>query len=338
MKNKDLPFDAFGCRSSYSEFVSRRFAFRTDAFWYAHQFAVLYAHSRMVKEMDSWGMHPGLGWWEPQAAVEWCSVWEERYDAHLAAINRSYCYWLKHRCPDCFHQRPELAAASRYGFMERMDAVGLPSKCAQQVLARVKKAELSGSRESEFFHKHANPNASNNFRWDYQDLDLWLIEVWPLVDEYIWTYRDVYDLAFERFKDNDGYCDAAALDRVEFLKERCHSINLHLSQEAQQLRGRPKRSDAKPLDDFGERVFHRSSRFYSGAAEWIISRAPRALQALSEMAVTLDPFTKLLEGVEKEPFPIAVPNFKNGGKSFRRCPPFVPLPMPQNERHDNKSR
>src|SRR5437016_3714867 len=65
------------------------------------QFALVVAHSRMLKEMCAWGQEPRAGWWHPDCVVGACQWWMERYDSHLRAINASYCHWIRRKCPDC---------------------------------------------------------------------------------------------------------------------------------------------------------------------------------------------------------------------------------------------
>jgi hypothetical protein len=218
-----------------------------------------------------------------------------------------------------------------------MSAGGIPSKCLDETISRMKQREQSGSRESAFFHKNASPESVRPRRWDYPELDLWLIEVWPLVEQYFWTYKDVYDLALERFKDEDE--SAKVLDRVEYLKERCNKLELHLSPEAQKVRGRPKavRDDEEPITTFGERVGLRVAHLYADCDEEIPPLVQGAHQCLAEMAVAMEPFTRLLEGRSKEPFFMAVPRFKKGGEKFPSGAPFFQSLMPQTERHDNET-
>ncbi len=144
------------------------------------QFALTLAHSRMLMEMSAWGQDPRFGWWPTPASAKHGSLWwMKRYDSHLRFIDWSYRYWVKRKCPDCCHPQEDLAAASRLGFFQHADREGLRPDAVGKLLAEMKKREQSGSRESEFFHKYAQ--GVSEPRWDYPEIDLWLIEVWPLV-------------------------------------------------------------------------------------------------------------------------------------------------------------
>lgn len=293
------------------------------------QFAPLIAHGRMLREMCAWGHDPRVSWWHPRMAAKACQWWMESYDSYLRAIDAAYCHWMKHKCPDCSHEHPELAAASRYGFIQRIDVEGLSGKCVSGVLTRMKEQEKIGSRASEFFHKNANPKGIVEPRWNYPDIDLWLIEIWPLVEQYGWTYKEVCDLAFNKFGGDNTMVNVSVLNDPEALKERCQNVlGLQLSPLAQQRRGRPKKGadNAIGLVGFGEKVYAQIAKHAESPDPEISSRGAAAYQRLAEMAVNIDPFTRLLVGSSKEKNPLALPNRKMGGKKTAPPPPFFVSP------------
>jgi hypothetical protein len=347
---KHIPEVAIGHISRFPTRAERQFAFRCfwvpyemigvceSAFlapkgkvWNVWRFALLVAHSRMLKEMCAWEQDPRLGWWEESRAGRACQWWMRRYDAHLRAIDNSYRYWVRRRCPDCCHDKPELAAASRYGFIQRVDVEGLPRECVGEILSKMKEREQSGSRESEFFHRNAIGKLEP--RWDFPDIDLWLIEGWPFVDQYGWTYRDVYDLVLAKFGSDPALVESCVFTSATTLKERCELLGLRLSALAQDRHGRPKKcNNATGLARFGGEIYQQFIRRVPAPAPEVKSRGPEAFEALAALAANLEPFTRLLSGQSKEICDFACPNasgspgLKTGDKKDGVAPPFFVSP------------
>jgi hypothetical protein len=292
--------------------------------WSVWQFALLLAHSRMLREMAAWRNDPRQSWWEPQSAANACGWWMECYDEYQHAIDAAYQYWLKRRCLDSRHDQPKLAAAASFGFVQREDVGGLPAGVVGRLLAEFKKREQTGSREAALFHKNANPQGASDPRWDYPDIDIWLIEVWPLISQYNWTYKEAYELLLAKFGDDDAYSDASVLGRVGALKERCELLGLRLSPLAQERTGRPpKTGDDEPLlATFGERTYRQALKIGLPLYQNFRAHAAESLQALAEMAVSIEPLTRLLAGTTKEPIDFAYPRLEMGGKNTSAAPPF----------------
>jgi len=290
------------------------------------QFAVLIAHGRMLREMCAWGHDPRVSWWINATAADACKWWMGRYDSYLSAIDASFHHWMKRKCPDCCHEQPELAAASRYGFIQRIDVEGLPANCVSGVLTRMKEQEKHGSRESEFFYKNAKGIVEP--RWDYPDIDLWLIEIWPLVEQYGWTYKEVCELAFHKFGGDNTMVNASVLNNSKALKERCQKeLGLCLSPLAQQRKGRPKKcDDVTGIAWFGGKVYEKVAERAKSPDPKVGSHGPAAFQKLAEMAVNIEPFTRLLDKSSKEKLPVACPNLKIGDKKTASPPPFFVAP------------
>lgn len=333
--------------SRFRTFEERQFAFR--CFWvpfeivgvceeaflspkgkvrHIWQFALLTAHGRMLKEMCAWEQDPRVSWWYPHRAAKGCQWWMNRYDAHTRAIDASFAYWMKRKCPDCCHEHQGLAAASRHGFIERVDVEGLPAKWLDEIRPGMKERGQAGSRELEFYHKYANPKGVREPKWKYCDIDLWLIEMWPLVEQYGWTYREVCELAFKKFGGDDALTNASVLSDPEALKKGCKLLNLRLSTVAQQRKGRPKKSGNWMTPVNFEAVYEQVSKRLERPDPQVDSRGRSAYERLAEMAVNIDPFTRLLAGESKESSPVAVPNMKMGGKTSASPYPFFVAPGP----------
>ena len=193
----------------------------------------------------------------------------------------------------------------------------------------MKKQEDNGSKESVFFHKNANPNAPVEPRWDYPEIDLWLIEIWPLVEQYGWRYNEVCDLAFDKFGGDDAMVHFKVLNDSKVLKERCQEqLGLRLSPLAQQRKGKPKDRGVKTVVQwFGDEVYPKCLEHAEAPDPEVDLRGAPAFQRLAEMAVNLEPFTRLLNNSSKETFPVAVPSLKMRGKKLGTSPPFFVAPM-----------
>lgn len=150
--------------------------------------------------------------------------------------------------------------------------------------------------------------------------------MWPLVKHYGWNYREVRDLAFNKFGGNDALMNAAVLNDSRALKERCRKMNLRLSPVGEVRKGRPKKSaDYINLVGFGD-VYEQISKYCKKPDPEMDSRGKAAHQALAEMAVNMEPFTRLLAGASKEGCPFAAPNLKMGVKKQLHHPRFLLIP------------
>jgi hypothetical protein len=119
-------------------------------------------------------------------------------------------------------------------------------------------------------------------------------------------------LAFIKFGGEKTHGDAAVLYSAAAMKERCQLLRLRLSAAAQQHRGRPKKTDTCDL---------------------LGSNDDEVLRRLCEIAVSIEPFTRLFEGSSKESLSFACPRLKRRGKKPVSSPPFFESPVPQNMRH-----
>ncbi len=303
--------------------------------FYVPEFGLVLAHSRMLWEMRAWELDPRFVWWRgPQHTSTACRWATELYDSHLVAIKAAYCHWMRRKCPDCSHDQPELARASRYGFAQRVDSKGVPAKFLGELLAFFKERERDGSRETEFFYKNASPNVTET-RWDQPDIDLWLIEIWPLVERYGWTYVDVYRLALAKFGERDDVGNSRVLDRANALAERCESLGLHLSDLGRRRPGRPKDYDPSAVPAyFADAVYPKYEELAKGSDEKTQAHGPGAFRALAELALDIEPFTRLLSGQSSERWDFALPRLLKGGQKTGAGPPFFEPPALYSVGHD----
>ena len=73
-------------------------------------------------------------------------------------------------------------------------------------------------------------------RWNYPQLDMWLVSIWPLVTAYNWTYRDVWMIA-ARHRQLE---ELLRLETVESFAAHCKFIKLRLNPKGSQKTGRVK--------------------------------------------------------------------------------------------------
>ena len=215
------------------------------------------------------------------------------------------------------------------GFLHRVDIDGLSPKTLSKYVSEFKQRQQNGSRESEFFHKWALGTGTEP-RWDHPEIDLWLIEIWPMVDQYVWTYPDIYKPLLAKFGNDERFQDAGVLKRPKTLRDRCEWLGLPLSELARRRRGRPSRlTDGENiLYGFGRNVYAQFAKAAEVNEPWVGKQGPTAFQSLAELAANIEPFTRDLDGTSKESCAAACPNLKElGGKQKGHRPPFFVCPF-----------
>ena len=122
--------------------------------------------------------------------------------------------------------------------------------------------------------------------------------------------------------------NASVLNNSKALKERCQKeLGLCLSPLAQQRKGRPKKcDDVTGIAWFGGKVYEKVAERAKSPDPKVGSHGPAAFQTLAEMAVNIEPFTRLLDKSSKEKLPVACPNLKIGDKKTASPPPFFVAP------------
>lgn len=73
-------------------------------------------------------------------------------------------------------------------------------------------------------------------RWNYPQLDVWLVSIWPLVTAYNWTYRDVWMIAAR----HPQLEELLRLEKVESFATHCKLLELRLNPKGSQKTGRVK--------------------------------------------------------------------------------------------------
>jgi len=86
-------------------------------------------------------------------------------------------------------------------------------------------------------------------------LNTWLIESWPVVTEYEWTYHDVQKAASQKFESDEmtenlisseASEDESPLDTAKRIEDRCKSLGLRLSSGGRAKAGKPTVSEVDP--------------------------------------------------------------------------------------------
>jgi|ERR1017187_8133311 hypothetical protein len=109
-----------------------------------------------------------------------------------------------------------------------------------------KRGELQHPFFNQFDLEKLSKAAKNNFdrvlskptqaRWNYPQLDMWLVSIWPLVTAYNWTYRDVWMIAAR----HPQLEELLRLETVASFARHCKFLELRLSPKGSQKTGRVK--------------------------------------------------------------------------------------------------
>ena len=154
--------------------------------------------------------------------------WQARFDQWHRAAQQSYAYFISRQFPDVRKLNPAQAKAALVGAMEKLSG-GLPPKLFSDTLARIE----SDTSLLTAFTKNATRTRLG--RRGQPELDTWLLEIWPLVTEYGWSYHQVWEIAHAKW-DSDDEC----LDSVTRLEDRCKKqLGLRLAPAGKAKRGRP---------------------------------------------------------------------------------------------------
>ena len=154
------------------------------------------AQNRLVKEMV-FKKEAVLEESEPRAVAlqfgeERYDDWLGRFDAWRHAVDRSFWFYLE-RKGGVPSYRKDLKEAARLGAIHHLWG-GLPAPMFGRLAVEMRLQ----SKESEIFHNQAAQPA--RVKWIDPELDLWLMEIWPLVIGYYWGYRELWRVAKEKFR------------------------------------------------------------------------------------------------------------------------------------------
>lgn len=103
------------------------------------------------------------------------------------------------------------------------------------------------SKAIDFLHQHSttfvrkfysSAASLKSSRWDYPEIDSWLIQVWPIVVNYNWNYGHVLRIAAKFDRDNKP-----TFEDADAMSSHCKMLKLRLSDEQRKRRGRFKRKE-----------------------------------------------------------------------------------------------
>lgn len=148
--------------------------------------------------------------------------WEKRFDQWLRSAIHSWSYFLLKQAGTMFKPSPKELEATLTGIIARhisSRTLELPSLVEPEMMWRFLKA-----KEAE----------TQNLRCKRIDVDTWLLEIWPIVTEYLWTYHDLQKATYQiNGRDPDRFFKSPAQ-----VRDRCKKVlNLKLSPKVS--RGRP---------------------------------------------------------------------------------------------------
>jgi hypothetical protein len=212
--------------------------FRTLPYFIQEPWSYVLAHSRMVKEMvhqEALALsdtEPATGEWK--CNEDKYALWLQRFDLWRTAIDRAFWYYVTKKGSVTKYEQGRFAWAAELGTIQKQ--WGLPAAFLGRIVDGMRQRS---EKESKIFHLSAA--GSPPIRWDCPELDLWLIEIWPLVEGYDWTYLDVWRVANMKFPTAPQKIPPP-LQTAEALSNHCKmkGLNLRLSKAAQQRGGRPR--------------------------------------------------------------------------------------------------
>jgi hypothetical protein len=200
------------------------------------------AHSRTVREMsfqnaltgplDSKIAHATFALDEDRYPY-----WLERFESWRSAVDRSFWFCLERKGGVLSYSSPELINAASLGAIQNLWR-GLPEAMFGRIEAELR--QESESARKVFLRQAAE---TKTIKWHWPRLDLWLIEIWPLVLGYRWTYLDTWNVAREKFKGQPEE-KSDPLRKLDLFRTHCKmpKLRLRLSREAK--KGPPTREQA----------------------------------------------------------------------------------------------
>jgi len=99
------------------------------------------------------------------------------------------------------------------------------------------RSELS-EREHRIFLETAID--SKSAKWVHPELDTWLMLMWPIVERFKWTYREVLDAARKKFPGRRGYPFDALDENHPEIAKQCRGLGLRTASRARRQHAQDK--------------------------------------------------------------------------------------------------
>jgi len=244
----------------FSKFASRQFIFRcfsvapisssfmryldetkTNIGYHIHQpNSYVLAHSRTVREMIA-EKDLILNDDEPNGGELVCGEekfghWLERFELWRRAVERTFWYTLDKKGRATNYLDTKQKEAARLGTIYRLwTERGFPPIMAGSFLPQLLRRS---TRDFNVFLEQSRAPIRRD--WRHEALDLWLIEIWPLVVGFNWTYAETWRVACRKFAPTLNTIKKP-LETAEAFSNHCkmNGLDLRLGTEAKKRRGRP---------------------------------------------------------------------------------------------------
>jgi hypothetical protein len=187
-----------------------------------------------IKEAGALGEDdPRLAFNDPALALKLCSRLMRWFDARMEWI----FLLCRKECPAAFDETAtaKFRDAAEFGLIFGDKSEGTTDRLVEFIN---KKSELS-QREWRMFLEMAGKVANENKSadWQHPELDTFLILMWPIVERFKWTYRDVLDAVQKKFPGRRGY----PYDSTGNLNTHCSKVlGLHTANKPRTARLHPK--------------------------------------------------------------------------------------------------
>ncbi len=174
-----------------------------------------------------------LNWFDH--ANEGYGYWLSRFNQWHEYAMRSLDHYLGSQSIDHREMTGKMKEAAHLGILKNLEE--LPENRVADLLD-----EVNSTKETrKMYRKNAKKRRTTPANLEFAS---WLIELWPLVLEYGWSYRDVQRVAAEKYES-----DSSIQKLIEFIKElkkHCKKIGLKISRVGSFRIGRP-RGDEKAV-------------------------------------------------------------------------------------------
>jgi hypothetical protein len=172
-----------------------------------------------------------LNWFDH--ADEGYAYWLSRFDQWHEYAMRSVDHWMGCQSIDYRQMIGKMKGAALLGILKNLGE--LPENRIEDLLDEVNSTETT----RKVFLKNSKKRRTTPPNLEFES---WLIESWPLVLEYGWSYRDIQRVANERF-DNDPSIQRL-IEVVKDIKKRCKKIGLEQSPARRIKVGRPSQAES----------------------------------------------------------------------------------------------
>jgi hypothetical protein len=191
-----------GCQRYVAELVwfaeAYERIFKDRARWGAIEGSKAFAFIWTVKEANALGKNP-------QRAMTGDPVLAAELFLRLRRWRRAFLEWyvflMKKECPAMFDETATQRAREAAELGLRLG--DKTERRTDRLIEFIKRTNELSEHEHRVFLKTALNNKPAD--WRHPELDTWLMLMWPVVERFKWTYRDVLEAALQKFPEHRGY-------------------------------------------------------------------------------------------------------------------------------------